>query len=74
MNNAERPAVAGMGKDFSAQTVIIVPQAIADRLGVAENGVLIQGSDRGITHVPSSLHGVAPPSYGDNEFPNRQIS
>ncbi len=40
MDDTKRPAVAGMGQYLTANPVIIVPQAIANRLRISEDVVL----------------------------------
>jgi len=39
VNNAKRPTVAGMRQHLSPHPVVIVPQAIANRLGILEDVV-----------------------------------
>ncbi len=41
MDDTKRPAVTGMGQDLTAHPVVIVPQAIAHRLRITEDIVLV---------------------------------
>ena len=40
MDDTKRPAVAGMGQDLTANPVVIVPEAIANRLRISEDVLL----------------------------------
>jgi len=40
MDDTKRPAVAGMGQHLTANPVVIVPQAVANRLRISEDVLL----------------------------------
>ena len=52
VDDPQGPAVAGMAQHLPTHPVIVVPQAVANRLRILEDVRLAQKINRGITHVP----------------------